>query len=396
MFSLMQFPKIRVWILPVMAIFFFLLIVFFTYAAVKLWREDVEASDEPEPMALQEAIERSRKDSLWVALQNTEALQWDCSTIVHWEEKKSNADWMDIAVTDQAGSTVIVVALKDQLTCSELPDLQTVLSGELSHLAGRDFDDLNFQGRLSRYPQTATFLNLCTYCDPNQSTPMIALSLFCMVGSVALMVFSLRETLNTRKVIRRNKALAAPQSSAEHPVIKPLEPLETDQHLMQVFDFTPADLAANVAGQLSPRQKERLAVQIAPSSRSLVIVGVILIVSLVVVILGAVGVADSGTNRKLLIIGMFFLVGFSLALLLDFFSRRNLQQGRVSMVCGPVTRKVISVTDQVEYCAKIEGKTFTLSSEQYHALTDGGLYYFYYMGGIYGQPRGSIVLSVKR
>jgi hypothetical protein len=393
MSMLMQFPKTRILVLPVLAVGFFLLILFFAYAAIKLRRDDVETPDDPVPMALQDAIERSQKDRLWVALQNTEVLQWDCRTIVHWEEKSTKVKWMDVVVTDQAESIVMVVTLKEQMTCSELMERQPALTGELSRVSKRDFNDLNFEGRLSQYPQTATFMQLCTYCNPNKSDTMIAVSLFCMAGSVILMMSSLYGVVGTWQVIQRNKAIASPQPLAER--ITADQP-EMDHLLMRAFGFTPADLAANMTGHLSPRQKGQLRAKVMGRPYLFVIVFILWAASLGAIIIGASRSEGNDDYRKLAIGGAIFLVLISLVIMLDLISIWKVHQGKVSVVCGPVTRKVNTMTDNVVYSAKVEGKTFTLNSEQYQALTEGRLYYFYYIAGVFSEAGNKEVLSVRR
>jgi hypothetical protein len=52
-----------------------------------------------------------------------------------------------------------------------------VLRGELSHLKGKEYDDSNFEGRLDRYTQAETYLDLCNNCNPNDLDVAIWLGL---------------------------------------------------------------------------------------------------------------------------------------------------------------------------------------------------------------------------
>jgi hypothetical protein len=172
------------------AVIFAIMTAFFGFASVKLWYEDYSTPDDPEPMPFQEAIERSKNDRLWVALQNVEDLRWDCSSIVHWSVDETNSEWMDVVVTNPTQSVIMVVVLPDPLTCDQLLAMQPALTGELSHLSGRDYKDSDFEGRLSKYTQATTVLNLCTYCDPNKSEPVIVISLVGMVVSLIIAIFA--------------------------------------------------------------------------------------------------------------------------------------------------------------------------------------------------------------
>jgi hypothetical protein len=198
---LMHFPKIRRRILLILVGGSFLLAAFFGYAAIKLWWDDMHAPDAPVPMSIEEAAERSQDDDLWVALQDTEGFQWDCSTMIYYTEESTEKEWMDILVTDPARSIVLIVILKNQRTCGELQASLPALSGELSQVSGHDFDDLNYDGRLFAYPESTTFLRLCTYCDPNNAKTFIPVSLFCLVGSVIVMGYSFYELRQTQKLI---------------------------------------------------------------------------------------------------------------------------------------------------------------------------------------------------
>jgi len=149
------------------AVLFLTLAAFGRYASIRFWDEDRKTPDDPVPMTLQEAIARSQNEKLWVALQGTENVEWDCSSIVH--NRYEDSEWMDVVATDPAHSVVLVVILKDPLTCSELLETRPALTGELTHLKKSDYKSYDHEGRLSKYQQAATFLRLCTYCDPNRS-----------------------------------------------------------------------------------------------------------------------------------------------------------------------------------------------------------------------------------
>jgi hypothetical protein len=382
---LMEFPKPRLVILLCMTGVFLLVIGLCAYAAITLWREAADTPDDPVPMRLQEAVEQSKTDDLWVALQNTEGLWWDCSTIYFYSVKETDSEWMDIVVTDPTESIILVVSLKDTLTCDQLRESQPALSGELSHLSKRDFDELDTDGRLSHYPQTASFLKLCTFCNPNESSAMIGVSLFCLAGSVIMMLFVLREVPRTWNVIR--------ELNARHLVPDVQPGTVTDEELMAAFFFTPSDLATNMAGFLTPRQKAEILPRKHQFVKSLLL---LLIMGLGIIVYSISGLeSDPDLNTKYAILGAFFIALVILAALLDLYGIWRIRRGKASMVYGPVSLKIKTVGEAVEYRATIEGKTFFLNPGQYALLIEGRVYYFYY-APVFGYRGRKKLLSVRR
>jgi hypothetical protein len=385
---LMHFPKVRRVLLPILAGGAFLLIVFFAYAAVKLWRDDVNSPDDPVPMSVEEAIDRSRtEDDVWVALQDTSDFRWDCRTMVQWSEESSNKKWMDIIVTNPLQSIVLVVTLKEVQTCDELMASHPALSGELSRLTGRDFNDYNYEGRFSQYPASATYLEICTYCSPHQSPAFIALSLFCLVGSVIMTGYFLREFGKTRKLIA--------DRARDHYTYPEPDYSGAEERLMSVFCFTTDHLAANRMGYMTPDQKNRLM----PKWYKLVgsVVGLVLM-GLAMIAGGTIGVmGDADIDHKTVIAGKLFIAAvLIIGIPLDTIGTLRVRRGRVSDAYGAVMLKTIAVGDTVEYCAVVSGTTFTIGPEQYAALIENRPYHFYYIGGLYGYSRGKVILSVCR
>jgi hypothetical protein len=170
--SLWRHPRIG-------AVGFLVLAAFGAYFSLRAWNDDRKTPDDPVPMTLQEAITRSQKDTLWVALQNVEDFEWDCSSIVHKRYKGS--EWMDVVTTDPAQSVVMVVTLPDLLTCDELLDRRPALTGQLTHLKKSDYKSYDDEGQLSKYQQATAFLKLCTYCDPNRSETVIVVGILLML-----------------------------------------------------------------------------------------------------------------------------------------------------------------------------------------------------------------------
>lgn len=171
---------------------------FIGFGSVRALYWDLTTPDNPELMTLDEAIERSRgKDWIWVELQDTDQLAWDCSSIVFWEMtiNSTTGQWMDVVATDPAQSVVIVVNFSDQLNCDELPPVQSVMRGELEHLKGEEYDDSNFEGRLDRYTQAEVYLDLCTNCDPNNRDIAIVAGLGFTLVFLAGGIWSLRKLL---------------------------------------------------------------------------------------------------------------------------------------------------------------------------------------------------------
>jgi hypothetical protein len=178
------------------------LTVFFFYAAAKFWYDDWRTPENPVPMTLREAVDRSANETIWVELQDAGDLLWDCNSIVRWTVEQTDSEWMDMIVVNRDRSIVILVALPEPMQCQEIVSNPPVLSGELSRLSQADFHESDYQGRLSAYSQADTFLNLCTFCNPNESTSMIVLSLVCGAGSLLLFLqalFAVMAGRETRK-----------------------------------------------------------------------------------------------------------------------------------------------------------------------------------------------------
>lgn len=383
MYWFWQFPKIRFVMALIMAAGAVVFAGILAYGMVGRWQEDRDTPDEPVPIALQDAIEKSKtKDDQWVALKDTGHLRWDCNSIVHWNEKQSGADWMDVVVTDPAQTVVIVVVLRDPMTCEELLAAQPPLRGNLSPLKGRDFDDKNFEGRLSRYPQTATFLNLCTYCDPNNSAPALVAGGLFAVGLLAFAAWLLRVAVRARREFQ-------PQDDTPPPaqiVMLPARPLA------QAFEFTAADLAENAAGRLSQRQFKQMTGKL----HWLVGLAIIEAFGLGLVALGATGVAGGNRTGWYIVGGAIAFVGGPILGVMDGLSRRALSKGQVLTLCGRVTLATRRVLDSADYWATINETDFTLNETQYQALTDGAAYCFYYVTGVFGGYRGKRrVVSVQ-
>jgi len=266
------------------------------------------------------------------------------------------------------------------------------LSGEFSHFTGGDYDDLNHEGRFDRYPQGTTFLKLCTFCDPHNSWAIIGVSLFCMVGSVGLLVSALFTVLKTENILQFNKAAAgqpAPQAASV-----PLSKAEIDQQLMRAFNFTQPDLEANMLGSIGPTQRKRL------SKRLHWFIGLIavLVIGAGAIVLGMSGlVEEEGTTILLLVGGVVALLLGPVGVLLDYLSGRKIREGRVSTRCGTVMRQMQKIGNEIHYTATVDGEAFALRAEQYAALADGDIYCFYFLDRVYDTAEGRrILLSVRR
>jgi hypothetical protein len=362
-----------------------LLVGFFAYAAVKLWLDDVKTPDDPVPMALDEAVEHSKEDSLWVSLQDTEELYWDCNSIVYWDVtvNTTTSSWMDIILIDPDESLVLVVDYSDQMSCEDLLASEPGLSGELAHMDEETYDYKNYEGRLEQYPSTAAFLHLCTFCDPNKSDTIIVISLVCMVGSVGMGLSSLYPMLKKRRQAGTPPG-AVPASILE---------ADPDYRLMQVFDFTQDDLETNMLGSLSPRQKTKLAKGLKWYVGLIIVLGI----GGGCIALFLSGMMDDETNLYLLIGAAAALILGPIVAWLDYRSGRRIRRGKVVSHCGAAVRQIQKMGDTILRKAKLDGEEFYLDESQYAALSDGSLYCFYYIEGVHHLTYGSRrVVSVKR
>jgi hypothetical protein len=180
---LMRYPKLR-------AVVFLVLAILGIALSIYDWYVGWTTPDAPELLTLSEAVQRTRvKDWLWVELQDAERLHWDCHTAVLWETTGSGPelDRMDVVITDPSQSVIMVVTFSDPMPCNELAASQPVLSGSFSHLDSESYDYKNFEGRLDRYPRSATFVDLhtnYTHSDSGTDVVMVAFTIFCLLGSL--------------------------------------------------------------------------------------------------------------------------------------------------------------------------------------------------------------------
>jgi hypothetical protein len=153
-----------------------------------------QAPDQPVAMSLTDAVEQSRQKTLWVAVDGIEDRQWDCDSIVYWshEEGSIKRQWMNVILANRAKSTVIDVSFQVQYTCDELQTESPVLTGEISRFRDRDHQDLNTYGRLDKYQGADTYVQLCTFCEPDDTfyLALIGGSVLVVLGLIFSVMFA--------------------------------------------------------------------------------------------------------------------------------------------------------------------------------------------------------------
>lgn len=376
---LMHSPKRRIGVFLLLVIILLLLSILFGYAAIMFSRHTLDTTDEPVPMTLPAAVENSRTHAQWVLLQDTEALQWECNSIVYRSQDASGSGsyWTNIVVTDPSQSTVLAVDFSGRFTCDELLASLPELSGKLSHLTGEAYRDNNFQRRLDYYPSEANFLSLCTYCKADKFGFSLIFSWFGTTVSMTLMLVALNRALQT--INQRQHE----EDSADD---------EFKTHLMQVFNFTAPDLTANQLGTISSRQRENLT----KGLHWLIGMFIFVDISLGILVIFTIPLfADMASDLAALGIAAFFLVGGTFLAGLDIISGQRIRKGHVSTVSGAVRLQTKTINDKVLHYARINDKDFLLSPEQHAALVDGQFYSFYYLEGIYDMYSRRALLSVQ-
>jgi hypothetical protein len=170
--------------------------------------------------------------------------------------------------------------------------------------------------------------------------------------------------------------------------------------LMRAFEFTATDLAANIAGHLSPAQKEQL------KSGLHWLIGFIIVIVIGLVLLAFGLWSPYGTcdlwnvycleQSEVLVLALIILVLGPVVALLDRSSSRAIRKGQVSAIRGRVNLKTVRPWKTEHYLAQIDRTTFHVSQGQFHALIDGEPYCLYYISGVHDPSRGSRrILSVQ-
>jgi hypothetical protein len=153
-----------------------------------------QAPDQPVAMSLTEAIEQSRNKARWVSVDGIGDMQWDCDSIVYWEREQGSIkrQWMNVILADRAKSTVIDVSFQVQYTCADLRTETPELTGEISRFRDRDHQDLNTYGRLDKYQGADTYVQLCTFCEPDDTfyLGLIGGSVLVVLGLIFSVIFA--------------------------------------------------------------------------------------------------------------------------------------------------------------------------------------------------------------
>ncbi len=379
----MSSPQRRIGLFVLLVVIFLLLSVVFGYAAIIFSRETLDFSDEPIPLTLPAAIEASQTQTQWILLQNIEALYWDCNSIMY-RVSGNSSKWTNVIVTNPAQSVVLAVDLSGRFTCDDLWTAPPELSGKLDRLTGADYAAQNFQRRLEQYPSEATYLSLCTYCKAERFGLTLLFSWFGTTVSLTLMFVALNRALRTAAQLRLKAIPAIDYQPDEN---------GPDTHLMQVFNFTAADLTANQLGTLSSRQREYL------SQRLHWLIGFFIVVDIGLGLLVFYKVSlfdDRMIDILTLIAAGLALAGAPILAGLDFMSSQRIRKGRVSMISGAVTLRTKTVQNAIYHYAIIANTDFYVTPEQYAVLVNGRFYRIYYLDGIFDFTHGKRkVLAVQ-
>lgn len=164
----------------------------------------------------------------------------------------------------------------------------------------------------------------------------------------------------------------------------------SQEHLMQVFDFSPEDLQANIDGYLTERQHRKLKAQYSPFS-----------LSLFLVVLGAGGLVCAAEYFTILyglfcVMVLVFIFGMGFVNWLEL--KRDLEQNEVGITCGNIAKSMMGYSNGMDWAAQrspraaqfimINHNRFYVNRIQYEAMLDGDPYCFYYT------PSTRYILSV--
>ncbi len=243
---------------------------------------------------------------------------------------------------------------------------------------------------------TAVFSLLSAFCIyaalklwQEKTWAILVVCLFLLAGALIGTVYSYRLVLAARKTIRE-KAAARAIAKYRRPAAEQLNAKDTAKLLMEVFHFTPEELALNQSGIITENQRRPYY----PPLSGFVKMIILFVIVVGLILLGIDRMATTGPTEKQFASG-FVIVLSVIGLVLDLRSRWRLARGQLSSACGSVTLKVNQPGDIIEHCAVIDGKTFTIAPWQYDALVEGRPYCFYFME-IAGYTRGKIILSVSQ
>lgn len=174
---------------------------FFGFLGVSSWQEMQTMPQEPQQLALAEAVAtvQSTRENLWVSIDDG---LWDCANMVREGDRTS------VIFTDQARSVLglAVFSGSRDLTCDDLSGvaatgvLRILGDGEYQRLAVRGFSLSDYRGASAR-------VGLCTFCGRGNSQGLLIISAIMAVLGLAMYPISLR---------LHRQQISATQPGSEH------------------------------------------------------------------------------------------------------------------------------------------------------------------------------------
>ncbi len=157
-------------------------------------------------------------------------------------------------------------------------------------------------------------------------------------------------------------------------------------NLMQILDFTEADLAANQAGHLSPRQRKRLYRRVLFNDIGSFVFGLILswLVGIVLYF-----ILPSGT------VGLLIVILLALAIITALFGgvvivylirlKRDIDENRALLLAGPIQL----TAQRYSYWVECQQQQLWASRRIFAGFRDGEAYHIYYL------PQSKLILSAS-
>ncbi len=177
----------------------------------------------------------------------------------------------------------------------------------------------------------------------------------------------------------------------------------TRTRLMEIFDFTEADVAENRGGRVSPEQTAKLTKKRKRIRFWLLLLGLGLWIAGGVLVLIGLNLRDSGDPNWIIMIAVAGIVCGLPGLLLVYSWLKPMQPATLGVTKGPVkvarvqrsSRSGGTSTTYVVTELHVNDRIFWIPDEAYAAFTDGNTYAIYYWDGLYSSTGKHHIFSVE-
>lgn len=154
--------------------------ILFGYLGVSSWQAVQTMPQEPEQLALAEAVAavQSGRENLWVSISDA---RWDCGNVVR------EGDRTTVMFTDETQSVLglAVFSGSQDMTCDDLSN--AAATGVLRILGDREVERLDDRGfDLAGYEGASARVGLCTFCARGNSLGLVIVSAVMVVLGLAM------------------------------------------------------------------------------------------------------------------------------------------------------------------------------------------------------------------